>query len=309
MASSSMKLPPGATLEGNDGSMPLPPGATLVNDQSNSTPNAADQNQNKELPPTKVGTMPRAGEVWSAINEPLIPEGKAEKEGHEIAESAPSRWDEAHPTLSGIEKGVAGAYADTQGFIRGLTSPLGVATLGLGEVGETPGALGRIAKVGSRIAGAGFGAQGAEQTAEGVKDIATNGITPENTNKTLSGLGSVALGGAAAVHGTKVGNAPINPETVTKIAAAPIRAVANKIPTSPVAMKEFGLPGHERTARTLVGNDFVPKATAPVPVAPSPSPLAVLPMENQHQTERLDWSAVITLKARRLLRPPKNLTP
>ncbi len=166
--------------------------------------------------PTKVGTMPRASEVWSAVNEPLIPEGQSEKEARIASESAPSKFDMDHPYLAGAKKGMLGAYADSESFARGLTSPLGIATMGLGEVGEAPGALGRIAKASSRIAGTLFGVQGTKQGYEGTKDIIENGVTPENLNKTLQGAG------------------------VKKVATAPVRAVSkayNYVLEHPTAVK------------------------------------------------------------------------
>jgi len=100
-----------------------------------------------------------ASKVWEAANKPLVPEGRAEKEGKEYAESAPTLKESEHPYLTGAAKGLAGGYADTLGFVRGLTSPIGVAAMGLGALGEVPGAMGKIAKPASPIAAGGFGAQ------------------------------------------------------------------------------------------------------------------------------------------------------
>jgi len=75
--------------------------------------------------------------VWEAANKPLVPEGRAEKEGKEYAESAPTLKESEHPYLTGAAKGLAGGYADTLGFVRGLTSPIGVAAMGLGALGKS----------------------------------------------------------------------------------------------------------------------------------------------------------------------------
>src|SRR6202162_1112682 len=55
----------------------------------------------------------KASKVWEAVNEPLIPEGRAEKEGKQYSESAPTLSDLNHPLLAGIKREAAGAYADT----------------------------------------------------------------------------------------------------------------------------------------------------------------------------------------------------
>src|SRR5271157_5967041 len=80
---------------------------------------------------------------WETATKPLIPEGRAEKEAKEYVEAAPTLSESENPHLTGAKKGLAGTYADTLGFARGLSSPLGVATMGLGKVaGEVPGAVG-----------------------------------------------------------------------------------------------------------------------------------------------------------------------
>ena len=187
-----------------------------------------------------------ASKVWEAANKPLVPEGRAEKEGKEYAESAPTLKESEHPYLTGAAKGLAGGYADTLGFVRGLTSPIGVAAMGLGALGEVPGAMGKIAKPASRIAAGGFGAQGAQQAVEGGMNIAKEGITPENIKQTLGGAGMAALGTAGTMHGTEMGEAPAQ-----KTLAAPIRAasklgkpLSHVVPSvgGIIAASEMGIP-------------------------------------------------------------------
>jgi hypothetical protein len=152
----------------------------------------------------------------------MIPEGRAEKEGKEYSTSAPTLSETEHPYWTGAKKGLAGAYADTLETARGLTSPIGVATMGLGGLAEgAGGAVGKIAKIGSRVAGLGFGAQGIKQAVEGGEDIAAHGANPENIKSTLQGAGFGVLGGAGGLHGTEAGEAPAQ-----KTLAAPIRAAA-----------------------------------------------------------------------------------
>src|ERR1035437_1626123 len=163
-----------------------------------------------------------ASKVWEAANKPMIPEGRAEKEGKEYSTSAPTLSETEHPYWTGAKKGLAGAYADTLETARGLTSPIGVATMGLGGLAEgAGGAVGKIAKIGSRVAGLGFGAQGIKQAVEGGEDIAAHGANPENIKSTLQGAGFGVLGGAGGLHGTEAGEAPAQ-----KTLAAPIRAAA-----------------------------------------------------------------------------------
>src|ERR1019366_6227467 len=163
-----------------------------------------------------------ASKVWEGANRPMIPEGRAETEGKEYSTSAPTLSETEHPYLTGAKKGLAGAYADTLETARGLTSPLGVATMGLGGLAEgAGGAVGKIAKIGSRVAGLGFGAQGIKQAVEGGEDIASHGANPENIKSTLQGAGFGVLGGTGALHDTELGNMDAK-----KAVTAPVRAAA-----------------------------------------------------------------------------------
>lgn len=187
--------------------------------------------------------------VWKGANTPLVPEGRAEKEGHALAESAPTLEESEHPIRTGLKKGLAGAYADTAEMARGLTSPLGIATLGLGEVGEAPGALGRIGKAGSRIAGAGFGASGAQEAGTGAKDIYEHGATPENLKQTLSGAGMAALGTTGAIHGTELVEQPAK-----KALSAPVRATARMLtPIQKALPTALGMIGGEAVGHPYYG--------------------------------------------------------
>lgn len=189
----------------------LPEGSTVralaPADTTQSTTGSSKETPSTPKPQSTVS------KVWDAANKPLIPEGRAEKEGHALADSPPTLAESEHPILTGIKKGAAGMYADAAQMGRNMvSSPLGAATLGLGELGEAPGALGKVAKAGSRLAGLGFGAQGAEQAVEG----ATSG----NLQKTLGGAGQAILGGTAGVRGTEMGEAPAK-----KALLAPVRGV------------------------------------------------------------------------------------
>jgi hypothetical protein len=140
------------------------------------------------------------------VTEPIIPAGKAEEQARDTADSPPTEaeaeFGAKHPTLgpliAGAKRGLVGAYADTAETARSLTSPLAIASVGIGELAEAPGAVGKLAKAVSKLAGAGFGTQGAVKAAEGASEIAKDGPTPENTKKALSGIGQAVLGAATA---------------------------------------------------------------------------------------------------------------
>lgn len=136
--------------------------------------------------PTKVGEMPRADEVWEAVNKPFIPEGRAEAEGHKYASDSPIDMD--HPVLQGIKAGLAGTYADTIETLRSFSSPLALGTIGLGKLTEAPGAAGKIFKALSALAKTGFTVQGVKQASKG--DLST----PEGVRNLLQGSGQAILG-------------------------------------------------------------------------------------------------------------------
>ena len=131
--------------------------------------------------------------IWQDVSEPLIPQGHLNKALKEYATSAPTKFSEKHPYAAAAAKGLAGTVSDTMEFARGLTSPLAIATLGLGELGQIPGAVGKIAKAGGALAGVGFGAQGVGQVASGVEQIQKEGLTPETIQETLGGAGQALL--------------------------------------------------------------------------------------------------------------------
>lgn len=182
-----LKLPPGATLVEDDGGMRLPPGATLVSDQP---PAATVQAKTQASEST-------AGKLWRGANTPLIPEGRAEREGHEVATSAPTLSESDHPLVAAGKRFVAGTYADTMETARGFTSPLALATLGLGALGKAPGAVGKVATAASRLAGAGFGAAGGVEAVKGAADASKKGVTPENAKQMLQGAGQAVMGATA----------------------------------------------------------------------------------------------------------------
>lgn len=234
----------------------LPEGSTVRALPPADTTQATAGVKDSTSTPKPQGT---ASKVWEAANKPLIPEGRAEKEGRELSTSAPTLAESEHPILTGIKKGAAGAYADTLGFARGLSSPLGVAAMGLGALGEAPGAMGKVAGVGSKIAAGGFGAQGAQQAVEGGMDIAKQGATPENLKQTLGGAGMAALGGAGTMHGTEMGEAPAK-----KTLLAPVRGIGKMAgPLSHVLPTTAGLAAGEAIGHPyygmLAGKMLVPR--------------------------------------------------
>lgn len=192
------------------------------------------------------GTVAKVERVGSkAANvamQPLLPAGRAEKEGEAYADSAPTKSDMDSPIWTGVKKGVAGAYGDTMKTARGmLTSPLGLATIGLGGVAaegaEAVPTIAKTAGVVSKGAGIGFGAQGLGSAYQGGKKIVQNvkdtgGLslnkeTAEGASEALGGLGQAGLAGSAELHGTDLGNTPVDTAAgIKKIATAPVRATA-----------------------------------------------------------------------------------
>jgi GGDEF domain-containing protein len=102
--------------------------------------------------------------------------------------------------LEALVKGYAGAMSDTGESVSSMSSPLGLATAGLGEAAQAPGAVGRLAQAGQTLAGVGFGAEGARQAVGGVNQMTREGVTPENLQATLQGTGQALLGGAGVGH-------------------------------------------------------------------------------------------------------------
>ena len=153
---------------------------------------------------------------------------------------------------------------------------MGLATLGAGPAVESLESVPALAKAApilqkiitpaQKIAGAGFGAEGVHHAYKGAKDIATNGVTPENTEKTLSGLGQAFLAAGSV-------SPEVSAEDTTRALTSPVRAAASKIPFAPKSIKEVGLPGHERTATNLVGSNYLPPPTEAIPEAKIPNPL------------------------------------
>lgn len=192
--------------------------------------------------PEEEGTLSKA---WRWVNTPLTKGSANENEklqqAKDYSTSVPTLNESEHPYWTSIKKGLAGAYGDTLDTVRGFTSPLGVTTLAAGPISEAGGALGKIASVGAKLAGIGFAAGGAKEAYEGGIQAADEGITPETSKKVLGGLGQVAMGAAAPLHGTEFGNAPVDLANVKKVAASPVRGAAK---TYNVAREAAALPGY-----------------------------------------------------------------
>ena len=203
--------------------------------------------------------------LWEKSNEALLPAGRAEKEGKEYAEAPATLAESEHPAWTGMKKFGAGMYSDTAGTARQmLTSPLGIAMLGTGELGELLPKASTAAKalgVAHKAAGLGFGAQGAEEAYKGGSEMLDKGVNAENLSKTAQGVGQAILGGAGTLGGTEVGEQP-----ATRALAAPVRGVAKMgkplshiIPSvgGIVAASELGIP-HPFIVGGTVGRFILP---------------------------------------------------
>jgi hypothetical protein len=171
-------------------------------------------NQAAPPPPPPAAAPQRGiiGKAWDFINKGLVsgdtvmnaagalaPRAADQREGesasdyiHRVRDSAPTIEDSQHPTLAGIKKGLAGAVSDTYDTAAGFTSPLSLATIGMGAAGKAPGAAGKVARAMQSVTGAGLAVKGGT-------DVVDAGLenTPEAWQKRLSGA-AMATGGAAA---------------------------------------------------------------------------------------------------------------
>lgn len=158
------------------------------------------------------------GVKYRGITKSLLPAGHVEKAAGEYAQAPSTLAESDNPTLTGLKKFGAGMVADTAKAGKDMfSSPLGIATLGLGPLAESvtelaPAAaelpvVGKyirpaaqvVAKYAEpavrwlgRIAGVGMAGLGGHEAYEGVKE--------GNTSKTLNGLSSVALGASGAFY-------------------------------------------------------------------------------------------------------------
>ena len=106
-----------------------------------------------------------------------------------------------HAALAGYSAAANGMIRDAANYVAGYTSPLGIATAGLGseEVQSIP-AIGTLAKVVNPLAGTAFGLQGAYGTGTGVYHMAQQGVTPENVQETLGNASQAFFGATAPLH-------------------------------------------------------------------------------------------------------------
>jgi hypothetical protein len=197
-------LPPGATIEPIKG---LPEGAT-VEPIDGQTPT----NQNQATTPVRPGMLSRA---WNAVTGPTLdtisglPGMTARAlttyatgdpmlyDTLKTPSAGPSVKDSQHPLLYGIKEGIRGAAGDTADTVAGFTSPVSVATAGLGAVSKGAGAVSKLAQIGTKAAGTGFALKGAADVADATTNPDISG--PEAWQKGLSG-GAMLTGGVA---GTK----------------------------------------------------------------------------------------------------------
>jgi hypothetical protein len=274
MANDKLQLPAGATLveddQQNNDTPELPSGATLVDSV---TPAKAD---NKVV--EKPGLLDRAD---TAITDALSPnpqnyDSLTRTNTVEVPKTLGREVYSAGKSILGMIPGAYHAFADPAteeeknkyaDLERQRGEAPGTETSGLKRIGL---GLGRISGI---------------NDTENAAHVYANPATRPSYSDVLSVAPEAIGAGAGTVLGTKGAEVALpkviakaqelgpSAETLKSAAGKPVRAIANKIPSAPVAMRELGLPGHERTATNLVGNDYLPKPTAPTPVAAPPSPL------------------------------------
>jgi hypothetical protein len=134
---------------------------------------------------------------------------------------APSIADSKHPFMYGIKQAVGGMAADTADSVAGFTSPVSLATAGMGVLGKGTGAVAKLAQMGTKAVGTGFALKGAADVTDALTDpdthFAYQGITespltggfmvnPDAAQKALSGAAMITGGAAGASEQPKYGD-------------------------------------------------------------------------------------------------------
>jgi hypothetical protein len=154
-------------------------------------------------PPPIMGGDPvreAAGKAWNWANKGLIDRSAIVRAmtglTPEQLDEKLSAFEGESPTHAALREFARGSIQDTAGVASGLTSPLGIGTLGAGVVAQAPGAIGTAARAATGAAGVGFAGKGAADIAQaGTKN------TPEAWQQRLQG-GSMIAGGAAGAVGS-----------------------------------------------------------------------------------------------------------
>lgn len=93
------------------------------------------------------------------------------------------------PSDAAIRTAIAGAGHDSSDLLSGFTSPLSIATLGLGSLVKGGGVLAKVAKPLLTASGIGFGIKGASDVTHGIDEGLA---TPQGSQKALFGASQIA---------------------------------------------------------------------------------------------------------------------
>jgi hypothetical protein len=115
-----------------------------------------------------------------------------------------------NPSKAAVKTFIAGTAKDTSDFGAGMTTPLGIATIGAGTVAKAVPAVATIAKAVQGVGSAVYAGQGAHDVVTSHPDIHYEGITerpetlgfsanPDEAQKAIGGAAGV-VGGVAGVH-------------------------------------------------------------------------------------------------------------
>lgn len=113
-------------------------------------------------------------------------------------------------------------------FLSSLTSPLSVATMGLGALGRIPGSLGTLARGATTAVGAGLGLQAAPGIVSSASDIASRGANPQNTEQLLSS-GSQLAGAAGALKQVGLGTKNLITQGIDSVLPSGTNAVISAL--------------------------------------------------------------------------------
>lgn len=271
----------GAVAQEEIGALETPPVAEVGVDQFGKPLDPRGRNP-AQLNPAWEGTKLTDSAGLAPLMAPLVPLREAFSQGAQLSYLASQQPEGAVKKTMEVASGVvSGAEDVVGGAMEFLTSPVGIATMGLGSA---PGAL-------RSIASATFAADMASHAPESLKAF-NEATTPEAKARALvGGLGNLAMAGLAGSHAygetlkaispqAKLSSvAPMTSEAVGKVEPVPVLAEPSLTPLTAEAVKSAKEPVVKTPAPSPTA-EISELGTAPVPAgAEPPAKLAVAQAE------------------------------